>query len=1193
MTTIAHHAWASVRFYWRGQLGLALAVATVTATLVGALVVGSSMRGSLKEMTLQRLQRIDEVWLAEHFFSRDFQRQLERLPEFTNHYRQAEPAIWFSTSAVERADGNLVARAAGVTVLGIEQTFWKLARQDSFSAQSLDGDQVLVNRALAEELSITEDAIQAGRVSLTIRVPKPSLLPSDSSLGKKRDLLENLVRLPVVGIVPDNAMGKLSLHPSTQQPRIVYLNLSFLQNELTQSSLKHWAGRDPINAMFLAGLDPARIPEEQVGQRVMDSLRPSLMDLGLGLKQVAMNYREESRLNTAFEYWNLTTERLVFGSELAGEIQARLSDARPVFTYLANTIRLVEPRAGFAESIPYSMVAGIDIDSAIPLESAAFDNLVAPIPEDAVVLNAWAANDLGAEPGDRVEVSYYLPESSHGRLEEASIVLQVADIADLVEPVEPYQYRRQTGLTPAVFDRRPTWANDPDLTPEVPGLTDAESMDRWDLPFTTSERIRPADDDYWNNHRTTPKGFVSLTTARQLWSSRFGDTTGFRIPKEVEADEIQNVMMGIWREHPEWFGLRWMRIKAQGLAASSGATPFDGLFLGLSSFVMVAALILLALLFRLSLEQRSEQLGLLLAVGFRGGRLLNWYVLEGTIVAFVGGLLGIGLGLGYAAGVVTLLTSWWSGAVGNTFLQVFIDWTSVAIGFAVGVGVSLITIAWAIQRARNRPARELLSGNWDAKPSLASGRRWRSMSMMIVMALAACALAISASRMRGESQAGAFLGAGFLVLAAAMIAVRRHLVSLRRQSPSLSTLQMGGLALSNTRRHPMRSTMSIGLTAVAAFLIVALSAFRLRPADESTGGIDWLAETVQPLFEDLNTSEGQIETLGREHPLPASTRVYAWRYKPGEDASCTNPYQSSQPRVLGATEQWIRRYDDDRSVRFHWAGHLSTTEAEKRNPWRLLTGSPGSAIHVEGNGRSEAESIPCIIDKNTAVYSLKIYTLGQVFAIQFDSGQRLYFRLVGMLENSILQGSVLISESAFVRAFPEVSGYRWLLIDSAEDGDLAVSVMRDRLSDYGITARRSVDLLRELMAVQNTYLSAFQTLGALGLLLGTFGLAAIQWRNVIERRRELALMRAVGFSPARMVAVLVLEQVVLLGWGLSIGILSAIITVLPHWWLGGATVPWGQLGVIFLIIIAIGLVVGVWSARKVMRLDLIPSLRMG
>jgi hypothetical protein len=71
MTTIAHHAWASVRFYWRGQLGLALAVATVTATLVGALVVGSSMRGSLKEMTLQRLQRIDEVWLAEHFFSRD------------------------------------------------------------------------------------------------------------------------------------------------------------------------------------------------------------------------------------------------------------------------------------------------------------------------------------------------------------------------------------------------------------------------------------------------------------------------------------------------------------------------------------------------------------------------------------------------------------------------------------------------------------------------------------------------------------------------------------------------------------------------------------------------------------------------------------------------------------------------------------------------------------------------------------------------------------------------------------------------------------------------------------------------------------------------------------------------------------------------------------------------------------------
>ena len=68
--------------------------------------------------------------------------------------------------------------------------------------------------------------------------------------------------------------------------------------------------------------------------------------------------------------------------------------------------------------------------------------------------------------------------------------------------------------------------------------------------------------------------------------------------------------------------------------------------------------------------------------------------------------------------------------------------------------------------------------------------------------------------------------------------------------------------------------------------------------------------------------------------------------------------------------------------------------------------------------------------------------------------------------------------------------------------------------DLGADAVLDRERLAEFHRVENTYLSTFQTLGGLGLLLGTVGLAAVLLRNVLERRRELALLGAVGYAAA-------------------------------------------------------------------------------
>ena len=114
--------------------------------------------------------------------------------------------------------------------------------------------------------------------------------------------------------------------------------------------------------------------------------------------------------------------------------------------------------------------------------------------------------------------------------------------------------------------------------------------------------------------------------------------------------------------------------------------------------------------------------------------------------------------------------------------------------------------------------------------------------------------------------------------------------------------------------------------------------------------------------------------------------------------------------------------------------------------------------------------------------------------------------------------------------------------------------------------------------MQNTYLSTFQSLGGLGLLLGTLGLAAVQLRNVVERRGELALLRAAGFRRRTLAGLVILENVALLLAGLGCGILAALVAMLPHLMTRDASIPWLSLTVTLTLVIIVGLLSGLIAA---------------
>ncbi|WP_428306085.1 FtsX-like permease family protein [Lacipirellula sp.] len=1114
---------ASLRQYRRVHLAVAAGVAVTTAVITGALLVGDSMRGSLRDLALGSLGRIDSVLIAEHPF-----REQGLLAEDADV--EAAPLLLTQGSALFRDKEGQSHRAAQLQVLGVTPEFWQFAEPPMQSPVER-GNQIALTADVADELGVAVgDAV-------LLRIPIMKSIPADSTLGEKEETAATR-RLTVSAILDADdqaSLARFSMRPNQTAPRNAFVPLATMQSLLDLP--------DQANGLAIAG------------DVSFENLRPTLADFGVTVKEVAI--AGEPR------YLQIAADRLVLPPALVAVAQ-QLDGQRglqPVVTYLANRMSAGNRR------VPYSTIAGVDSTAAL---GPVVDEQGQPIElaVDEVAINDWTADDLGVAVGDEVTFTWYDPETTHGELREhAPLTLKVRAILPL-----------------ANANGKPTAAADPDFAPELPGVTDQASINDWELPFDLVETVRDEDEKYWDDYRTTPKAFVSHTLAAKLWSTRWGTDSVLRLPL-ADGATVASVTTAFEQSlNPGKLGMSLVAVRQNALAASSGTTPFDGLFLGFSFFLMASAVMLTALLFRLGVEQRAREVGLLEALGTPLKKLRRLLLAEAAIVAAVGALVGVALGVGYARLMIHGLNTWWVAATAEPFLRLHVTPRSLAIGFAVGVLVALATIAWSLRRFSKLPARQLLAG--DAEPALATkgASRWAGTWLPIGVIVAAFGLATAASKLEGEAQGGAFFGSGTLVLIGILAAIRGRL---RRPVVGRPTsLNLGGLAARNARRNPSRTMLALGLAATASFLIVAMSAFRLAPTERGVGGFDLLATADLPVLFDLGSEAGRRElgfSADDEAKLKDAT-IISFRVRDGQDASCLNLYKPTQPRILGVPLELAD------VAQFDWVGFpadFASNRAINQKMWQGL----GSAGDSGPENRSDVEMI---LDRNTAYYSLQLYRPGDSLVVRDEANQPVSLHPRFMLLNSVLQGDVLISEKNFIKLFPETSGRRFFLIrrgaNSPPTAELA-ALLETQLEDYGFDAVDARQRLAELLAVQNTYLSTFQSLGALGLLLGGVGLSVVQLRSIVERRGELALMQATGFRRRRLATMVLTENLVLLVGGLAIGSLAALTAVLPHALAGQAGTPWLTLATLLAIIAGVGSLAGWLASRAVLRAPLLPALR--
>jgi len=892
------------------------------------------------------------------------------------------------------------------------------------------------------------------------------------------------------------------------------------------------------------------------------------------------------RRNEQPDYLSLESTRLILENgvtKAAAELAADAGQTSPVLVYLINEFRSAKDADAFSM---YSIVAGVDGDlfygdSRPPFGPFLYvgDSPQGPLQDDEIVISNWLAEDLKVKVGEEILLTYFLA-GSRGELGEESRNFTVRGITQM--------------------EGSPS--TDQGLTPEVKGITDVDTIDEWDQPFEMQmDRITSRDDTYWTKYRSTPKAFVTLKTAQELWTSRYGDLTSYRFtPKAPETfDEAAER----WRkELPrslelENMGLAFQPIKAQGLAAASGTTEFSFLFIVFSFFIIASAVILIGLLFRLGIEQRAGDVGLLLAVGFTPRQARRLLLLEGLMIVLCGAVLGIALAIGYAHLMVYGLKTWWIGAIGTRFLQVDIQPRSLLFGASGAVIVALLAI-WSAMRGLHRiPVRRLLAGSADP-PATARGDGARR-TLIVLLVSGGGALLLTVGVITGLiPQTEAFSGFSwavvcfFLVGVATLVAALTFLSYRLRTSAGTSLRGAGMVGLArlsrqNAARNRSRSVLTTGLIASATFVVAAVAAGHRNPAVEKpdkksgNGGFTLVAESSQPILFDLNTEKGRAEyglIDDESHKILSSVQTIAqFRVRPGEEASCLNIFQTRLPTILGVPQQIIHPPDGERRFKF--------ADTPGENPWELLEQElPGGEIPVLG-------------DMNTLQYSLH-KGIGQT--VEAPGGATL--KIVGMFDGSRFQGQLLMSAANFDKVFPqEKGGFRYFLIDMTYDDSQSVKANRDRAREVGSLLESKIgrgfdsqlvaNRLADFLAVQNTYLSTFLALGGLGLLLGTFGLATVMLRNVFERRGELALMRAVGFRKANLTMLVLWENGLLLVWGLAAGTVAALVAMAPHLLTTGADVPWSMGAKVLAGIFISGMLAALFAVRKAVHTPVLETLR--
>lgn len=738
----------SIRHNWRTHLGVILGVALAMLVFTGALMVGDSVKGTLRAQAEARVGKIGEALLCgERFVPWPADKKKRPTVVARMFFPGVDSAgvLLMHGSAVS-GDGK--ARANKVQVVGVDADFWKLSPSSDVIDRIDDVDavntvngvnpvRVTLNQRIATQLSLkVGDA-------LSLYLEKPSAFSKDAPLSGEEAALVT-VKARVGRIVGDEDFGRFALTASQVPPNTVFVPLGELQgkvglgekvnvvvdlptpsiitnSEKSQlrlisilSKLQNRKEQTSVSEIapsgFIRGSDDIRgtFGEEFVIKGLENKqgieLRTSRVFLDAAITAAA---RESEKSNDKavdiFRPLSASDAEVATGSSGLDIFPIHPTPPLPgldSLTYFVTSIEKGTPLADgkgaltkvadYFRATPYSMITAID--------APASGFVQAELANDEIQISRWLADDLEAKPGDKLTLRYNIMGERRELVEKTRTFTILAPIIEMSEP-----------------------QLDSSWMPDFPNVPDKDSFAKWKpgFPFD-SKRIRKKDEEYWEQHRGTPKAFVNLKVGQEMWGNRWGNLTSIRYPAGTKREQVERIAAFI---DPKALGFRVVNLRDQALAATDAPVDFGELFASFSFFLIAAAAVLTGLLFTFTIEQRAAEAGLLLAVGWTRKQVRRLFLKEGTLLAIIGALLGVGGAALYTKAVLHALGGVWSGATGGTKFLFVVKGGTLAVGIIGSVLIAFFAMWLASRRLFKNEAAALMSGSFletePAKPTSA------------------------------------------------------------------------------------------------------------------------------------------------------------------------------------------------------------------------------------------------------------------------------------------------------------------------------------------------------------------------------------------------------------------------------------------------------------------------------------------
>jgi ABC-type antimicrobial peptide transport system permease subunit len=1117
-------------YYRKPYLAVMAGVAISTAVLTGALIVGDSVRFSLQQFTDIRLGKTRYAMQSNDRFFRQ-----ELAAEISAHAKLTCVAVLQVGGIAINSDKNL--RINQVQIIGVDEQFGQFRDQPLPVPTE---DEAIISRNTAIKLDLKPGD------ELLLRIQKPGKAPSNAPFVEEKTPSVS-IRVRVAAVAGDDQLGRFSLKNNQTAPYNIFLQLKQISRLLElpgqanllivaedgthdQTAAKLdtilWKCWKPADAgLNLKALEPSTIPPREAGSH----LSSRTLSGGGDSDMAGESYKHGK--------YELTTDRIFFDDSTARAIQTVIPGCESLLTYLVNSI------SNGNRSTPYSFVT-----------AASESFLKQSISETQIIINEWLADDLGVKPGDSVMLRYFLMGPLRSLREDSSrfAVISVIPLSSSL--------------------------SDPALMPDFPGMSDAGNCRDWETGAPVNlKKIRDKDEFYWQRFRGTPKAFVSIAAGEQLWSNRFGKYTAFRF--EARETDLPGIVESVMRKiKPGQAGMVFRPVYQEGQLAAANSTDFGELFLSLSFFILVSALLLTVMLFSLLAQSRTGETGLLSSIGFRKQHILRILSTEALVVSFAGAIPGIFIGILYNRLLIFGLNTIWNDAVNASQIVMAVRFPTLLAGLALGMITSIGVLLAVVWKNLRKPLSILTKGA-AASDTPVSG----SKKLLITTILATGAICISAGLLlwlliTGDiMNVALFLASGGFMLAGEL-AVSSIFLQRQAKKQGNSIPGFRDLILRNLALRSGRTLYALSLMALGTFIIIITGAnhktFYGTETDRcsGTGGFLLWAETLLPINNDLNSEYGATKFGLRDEDVLRNVRYIQLSRIDGDDASCLNLNQVSTPAILGIPVKLFIERNGFTVI-------SADSSVDRNRPWASLSSGLAPGI------------IPGFADQTVITWGLR-KSVGDTLLYRDESGNILKIKLMGGLDNSVFQGNILVSDSLLRIYYPSAGSSRLMLIDAPPVmADTITGRLETLFRDYGITVTRASARLAAFNAVENTYLLVFLLLGGLGVIIGTLGLGIVLLRNIQQRRQELAVYLALGFPKIFILKCLITEHFIILATGLFLGFIAALAGILPSLLSPAFKAPVMVIGAIIMIILVNGLLWIYFPAKAAMKKDLLPGLR--